>query len=315
MIEHDSLQDASDLANVDPRPRSHQLSWCDGTGLTASRRCCSARVVRRRPVRAEKGPRGRRAGAWGERISWESGKAVPRGPYDTQRWPGATDRAASRGRRLRRRRAGRAAEGVEHLCDDGGLGEDGADGELSAATNTSAKVHLEGSFQEGTPSETRARSVELAFEDSVPVGDRQDVRREVLGKAARRQRSGREEGDVEREGRATVPRFARRPRRRRCRRGDRRLFGGELLGLALAGALAPPAEARRGRATDGEARQRRENVRVDTSEVARWRPSVPASRRASSRARSPARASPSSRGRKRWRGAARGDARARRPVG
>lgn len=86
-------------------------------------------------------------------------------------------------------RGAQAAEGVEHLGDDGGLGEHGADGELSAATNTNAKVNLEGSFQEGTPIETRARRVELAFEDSVPVGDRQDVRREVLGEAVRRQRS------------------------------------------------------------------------------------------------------------------------------
>ena len=124
----------------------------------------------------------------------------------------------------------------EHLGDDGRVGEHGADGELAAATNTNAKVCVEGSFEKGAPIEMRARSVELAFEDSVwSLHERQDVRREVLGEAARRQRSGREEGDVESEGRATVARFARRPRRRRRRRrGDRRIVGGELLGLALA---------------------------------------------------------------------------------
>ena len=54
----------------------------------------------------------------------------------------------------------------------------------------------------------------------------------MLGEAARRQRSRREEGDVERKGRATVAPFARRRWRRRC--GARGLFGAELLRLALA---------------------------------------------------------------------------------
>ena len=79
-----------------------------------------------------------------------------------------------------------------------------ARGELSAATNANAKLDVEGSFQKGAPIETRAPSVELAFEDSVwSLGERQDVRRDVLGEAARRQRSRREEGDVERKGAST----------------------------------------------------------------------------------------------------------------
>lgn len=53
-----------------------------------------------------------------------------------------------------------------------------------AAPNAHAKVDLEGALQKGPPVETRARCVELAIEDSVPVGDRQDVRRDVLDGAA-----------------------------------------------------------------------------------------------------------------------------------
>jgi len=156
-------------------------------------------------------------GEWKEGVSWEVGNAAMR---RRDGW-----RGESVAQSVRRRRAGRA-ERVEHLGDDGRVGEHGADGELSAATHANAKVDVEGSFQKGTPSETRARSVELAFEDSRPVGERYDVRREVLGEAARRQRSRREEGDIEREGRATVARFARRPRRRRRRR--RRRGGGTM---------------------------------------------------------------------------------------
>ena len=99
-----------------------------------------------------------------------------------------------------------ASERGEHLGDGGLGGDDGAYGEPSAATDADAKVDVEGSLQESTPVEPCARGVELAVEEATPVGERQDVGRDALGDAGRRQGPCRDEGVecVEHEGRAPV---------------------------------------------------------------------------------------------------------------
>ena len=158
-----------------------------------------------------------------------------------------------------------------------------------------AKVDVEGALQEGTPIEPRARGVELAVEEAIPVGerDRRSARRGGLYDAGRRQGPCRDEC-VEHEGRAPIARFERFERTRSRRRGR---------------------GARRRHATDGAARRRHENVRAGTSEGARWRQDSRVPRYASSRAGLPGRAWPSSRGTRRCRRGVRGGARARRPAG
>jgi hypothetical protein len=89
-----------------------------------------------------------------------------------------------RGRVRRPRLVGRGGDGGRREFGDGGwVGEHGADGELAAASNANAKVNVE----RGTPVDVRARGVKLAFEDSVPMGERQHVRGNLLDSARRRQ--------------------------------------------------------------------------------------------------------------------------------
>ena len=150
----------------------------------------------------------------------------------------------------------RTAEGAEELGDGGRVGEDGTDGELAAASNADAKVNVESSLQQGTPVNPRGRRAKLALEDSVPVGDRQHVRGDLLGGPRRRQGSGRDtRDDVEDEGRAAVAGVMRRPARCCPRRSP----------LARAAPAASTCTRRRGleeapapraRATDGAARAR-----------------------------------------------------------
>ena len=45
------------------------------------------------------------------------------------------------------------------------------------------KVDAEGALQDGAPIEPRARGVELVVEQAIPVGERQDVRRDEAGYA------------------------------------------------------------------------------------------------------------------------------------
>ena len=96
--------------------------------------------------------------------------------------------------------------------------------EPSAATerrsDAHAKVDVEGALREGTPIEPRARGVELAVEQAIPVGerDRRSARRGGLYDAGRRQGPCRDEC-VEHEGRAPIARFERLERTRSRRRG------------------------------------------------------------------------------------------------
>lgn len=102
----------------------------------------------------------------------------------------------------------RVTEGVEQPRDGDGIRDHLTHGEPAAAANTHAKVDIERSLHQSTPIEARARCVELALQESLPVGHRQDVRRDVHGGAGRRQRSRRDCAGVDRESHATVAGFA-----------------------------------------------------------------------------------------------------------
>ena len=140
------------------------------------------------------------------------------GVRETRVGQGATCRAVCRRGSGSRGRGAGASELGEHLGDGGRGGDDRAYGEPSAATDADAKLDVEVALQEATPIEPRARGVELAVEQAIPVGERQDVRRDELGDPGRRQGPCRDEH----EGRAPIARFERLERTRSRRRGRER---------------------------------------------------------------------------------------------